>query len=248
MIYLLALLSFAATSAFAQFSSCPQHFPTAPPVITGPALRELCFDAFVVLHSGVSKTPVYSVEKLTPETLALAAGEPRTNRFFADARLPSAERATLEDYAYSGYDRGHMSPAGDMPNAQAMAQSFSLANMVPQAPENNRGVWAKSVELATRKYVQRAGHSVFVFTGPVYVNGATWVPPLPEARPAQTLGPNHVWVPTYLFKLVYDPTANRAWAYWVENTAAAKAGPPISYDELTKRLGVKLLGSLTPGA
>ncbi len=54
-----------------------------------------------------------------------------------------------------------MAPAGDMPTAQAMAQSFSLANMVPQASEHNRGVWAKSVEMATRNHVRRADGNVF---------------------------------------------------------------------------------------
>lgn len=66
------------------------------------------------------------------------------------------------------FDRGHMAPAGDMPTAQAMAQSFSLANMVPQAPENNRGLWAKAFECSTRRYVKRTGSTVYVFTGPVY--------------------------------------------------------------------------------
>lgn len=72
---------------------------------------------------------------------------------------------TLEDYKGSGWSRGHMAPAGNMPTAKAMAQSFSLANMVPQAAKHNGGVWAATVEQATRKYVAHAGGDVYVHTG-----------------------------------------------------------------------------------
>ena len=76
-----------------------------------------------------------------------------------------------------------------------MAQSFTLANMVPQAPEHNRGVWAKTVESATRKYASRATGNVYVITGPVYVPSITMSP---------GIGSSLVRVPKYLFKLVYD--------------------------------------------
>ncbi|MGS0756133.1 DNA/RNA non-specific endonuclease, partial [Roseateles sp. GG27B] len=108
------------------FADCLQLFAGAtPPVVTQrPTNRALCYDAFAILHSGESKTAVFVAEKLNKASVA-DADEKRTNRFFADARLRSAERATLEDYKRSGFDRGHMAPAGDMPTAQAMAQSFS---------------------------------------------------------------------------------------------------------------------------
>ncbi len=230
-------LGFAGESrATEDFSACPQFFANArpPPIAARPTNRALCYDAFAILHSGESKTPVFVAQKLNHASV-LDADEKRTNRFFADARLRSAERATLNDYKGSGYDRGHMAPAGDMPTAQAMAQSFSLANMVPQAPEHNRGVWARSVEQATRNYARHATGDVYVITGPVYV---------PSIAQSPAIGAGQVRVPRYLFKLVYDQNQNRAWAYWQENNDASRAARPISYAELVKRTGVDYLSSV----
>ncbi len=235
------LLALAATSvihAEENFAACPQFFAHGkPPVVAArPGNRALCYDAFAILHSGESKTPVFVAERLNAGAMS-DAHQKRSNKFFADARLPSAERATLEDYAGSGYDRGHMAPAGDMRSAQSMAQSFSLANMVPQAPEHNRGVWAKTVEEATRKYAGRASGDVFVITGPFFV---------PSIAQSQSIGPGRVHVPKYLYKLVYDQKKNRAWAYWQENDNATRGSAPISYAELMKRTGIQFLPGVTP--
>ena len=116
-----------------------------------PALRELCYEAFAVLHSGETKTPVYVAQRLNRKSIE-DADERRADKFFADARLPVAERAELEDYKRSGFSRGHMAPAGDMPTPTAMAQSFSLANMVPQNAQQTGGSWA-TIEQDTRRYV-----------------------------------------------------------------------------------------------
>ena len=131
------------------------------------ALRELCYAAFAVLHSGETKTPVYVAQRLNRKSLE-DAHERRADKFFADARLPAAERAELSDYKHSGYSRGHMAPAGDMATPTSMAQSFSLANMVPQNAQQNGGSWAR-IEQDTRKYVLRASGDVYVITGPVFV-------------------------------------------------------------------------------
>ncbi|EKZ98663.1 DNA/RNA non-specific endonuclease [Cupriavidus sp. HMR-1] len=228
----------AGAAGMADFSQCRQFFAhSAPPRVTVTSdlkLRPLCYDAFAVMHSGRSKTPVYVAERLSRSQLVDARDEKRTNQFFADARLPRAERAELDDYRGSGWDRGHLAPAGDQPTAQAMAQSFSLANMTPQAPKNNREAWS-SIESATRKYAMRAKGDVYVISGPVFSD-----------RP-QTIGAGRVWVPSYYFKLVYDPTTNRAWAHWIANTNEARPSKPISYHELVKRTGIEFLPGLMPG-
>ena len=241
-LFVLALALGAATRTHAteDFPACPQFFANGtPPIVEKhPMQRALCYDAFAILHSGESKTPVFVAQRLNRSSIA-DADEKRTNRYFQDARLRSAERATLDDYKGSGFDRGHMAPAGDMPTAQAMAQSFSLANMVPQAPGHNRGVWAKSVEAATRKYAARATGDVYVITGPVYV---------PSIADSPSIGRGQVRVPKYLFKLVYDEQKGKTWAYWQENSDSVMGLPQISYEELVKLTGISFLPSIKNAA
>ncbi len=216
------------------FSQCRKFFPeqrVLPVVPEKPQLRSLCFDAYAVLHSGETHTPVFAVERLTRAQLTDAKDEERTNHFYPEARLPMQDRAQLDDYKGSGFDRGHMAPAADMPTAQAMAQSFSLANMVPQAPENNRKTWA-GIEKDTRSYAKRAKRGIYVYSGPVF------------AGKPRSIGEGKVRVPSHLFKLVYDPDSGRAWAHWVENSDDAQAGRPISYAELVRRTGIEFLPGL----
>jgi endonuclease G len=230
------LTSFLSSTSFAlsgDFSACKTIFANStPPVMQVLDIkpRALCFSGFAVMHSGKSRTPLYVAERLNKKMLS-DAHKKRTDEFFADARLPRAERAELEDYRGSGYDRGHMAPAADMSTDESMAQCFSLANMVPQAPINNRKVWA-SIEKSTRRYIKRTSGDVYVITGPVF-----------DAK-SNTIGNNHVWVPKYLYKLVYDPSANKVWAHWIENSNDAQVDGRVSYQELVKRTGINFLPNL----
>ena len=210
-------------SAYALFEQCKELFPNQQ-IPTSPQVgRDLCFDGFAIYYSPQDKKPIYTIEKLHHKQF-LAPHPRRTNQFYEEARLPFAERAQLSDYRGSGYDRGHNAPAGDMHTDQSMAQSFSLANMMPQARQNNQGIWSKNVEEPTRQYIKRASGDVYVYTGSVGNSGS--------------IGSGRVTIPSHLFKLVYDPNKNLAWAYWIENTNEATMSPPISYGELVQKTGI----------
>ena len=221
---LLALVALCASlSALAAFEDCKDLFPAQQIPTTPQAGRDLCFDGFAIYYSPQDKKPIYTVEKLNKEQLS-APHPRRSNQFYEEARLPFAERSLLADYRGSGYDRGHNAPAGDMSNERSMAQSFSLANMMPQARQNNQGIWAKNVEEPTRAYVKRAAGDIYVYTGSTGSNGS--------------IGRSRVTIPSHLYKLVYDPSKNTAWGYWIENTNEARMTPPITYQELMEKTGI----------
>jgi len=202
------LLAFA-TVASANDACTNIHPGGQGPVLTNqklaPKTRYLCFDDFAVLHSGVTHTPLWSAEHLTRESLASAKGLTRTNRFYEEPSLPPGEGATLADYRHvQGVDRGHMSPAGDRSTEQSMAESFTLSNIVPQSSNLNRHLWSR-IESSVRYLTKKSGEA-YVVTGPLFIG-----------KQLQTIGTNKVFVPTQIFKVVYLPSQQLAFAIVVDN-------------------------------
>lgn len=221
-------------AALAQPSRCPQHFANgeAPEFINQKLAQKsvaLCFSAFAVMHSGLSRTPLWSAEQLTTARLAASKTMKRENNFHPEEQLPADHRAELRDYARSGYDRGHMSPSGDMPDAQAQYESFSLANMVPQNADNNQHLWA-AIENITRELARKRGQ-LFVVTGPIF-----------EGNAVQRLN-QRVLIPTHVFKAIYDPVSRTAGAYLAPN-APGGAYEIVSIAELERRSGLDLFPKL----
>jgi endonuclease G len=230
----LALALLAHGASFAS-PSCPQHYADGrSPEIRNEKLaratQELCYQSFGLMHSGQTRTPLWSAEHLTPSHLEAAQNLSRENSFHPEPQLPPSQRAELSDYARSGFDRGHMAPNGDMPDRTSQHQSFSLANMVPQDSDNNRHVWA-GIEQAVRKLAKREG-GLYVITGPAFLG-----------RELRKVG--NVFVPSHLYKVVYSPRQNAAAAYFVANEADARY-QTISVAELEGKLGINLLPALTP--
>ncbi|PYN88269.1 MAG: hypothetical protein DMD89_36105 [Candidatus Rokuibacteriota bacterium] len=88
----------------------------------------------------------------------------RVNAFRTDPRLPTDQNASCDDYAGSGFDRGHMVPRSDMNRSLvAMVNTFFLTNMSPppgeaqpSGPGRRRRAQAEDVDVGPSH--RRRGH------------------------------------------------------------------------------------------
>ena len=191
--------------------------------------QALCMDGFAVMYSGVSRTPLWSAEHLDRTRLQQAKQIDREDSFHEESKLPKSARASLSDYSGSGYDRGHLAPNANMANRSQQYDSFSLANIAPQSPRNNRYIW-RNIESATRYLTQQYGE-VYTITGVAFTDKKT-----------KQLA-NRVLVPSHFFKAVYIPATNQAGVYYAPNDESERIDV-ISIDELTTEIGIDVLPML----
>ncbi len=133
----------------------------------------------------------------------------RTNIFLVDPDI-STNSANADDYSGSGYDRGHLAPAGDMRWSEtAMAESFYYSNMSPQMPGFNRGKWS-SLEDKVRDWASEYG-KLYIVTGGILNEG------LPK------IGPNDVAVPQYFYKVLLDYDNKKAIGFLMKNESLSES-------------------------
>lgn len=99
--------------------------------------------------------------------------------------------ASWRNYKNSGYDRGHLCPAGDRNYSQnAYDETFLTSNISPQNHAFNSGIW-NTLEQKVR-YWARKYDGVFVVTGGVLKGDM------------KTIGNEHVAVPNQFYKIILD--------------------------------------------
>ena len=143
---------------------------------------------YTASYNSDRRVPNWVAWHLTPSRLT---GEAKRNgaAFHEDEDVPEPHAVNF-DYVRSGYDRGHMCPAGDNKwSAVAMDESFLFTNICPQAPSLNRGDW-NEIEQACRKWTKQYG-DLYIVCGPIFYKGKT-----------KTIGANKVAVPNAFFKVV----------------------------------------------
>lgn len=193
----------------------------------------------IINFDPMTRNPRFVVEFLNAKVLTKNLS--RTyNPFKADESLPKFLKIYPQDYIGSGYDRGHMAPAGNhLSSRESFEFTFLMTNMTPQLPEVNRQVW-KDLEISIRND-KDLFDSCWIVTCPVYG--------LPEDSFTINKVSQRIWVPTHLGKSILatkrvgSETRYTLQSYIIPNKADVKQDYKVyrvTTDELEERTGLDL--------
>lgn len=158
----------------------------------------------------------------------------RSNRFKEDPYVLT-DSAKPEEYYYSGFDRGHLVPAGDMKiSTDAMRESFYMSNISPQKSYFNRSIW-RSLEYRVRSWVRQKG-DLHVFTGPIF-----------SKKPEYIRGTS-IAIPSGFYKIILQETKSsfRAIAFYLPHQRINESIDQfvVTIDEIEKKSGIDFLSEL----
>ncbi len=187
--------------------------------------------AFILSYQEEYELASWVLHRLVKEA-AFGKAE-RSNEFLPDPLVESGSAVT-QDYSRTGYDRGHLCPAGDFKhNKELEDETFYMSNMSPQLPDFNRGIWS-DLENKVRSWVKKRSELIIV-TGPILKKG------LP------TIGRmNKISVPEKFYKIIYDPAKEEAIAFLIPNEGSIELVKSftISIDELEAMTGIDFFAKL----
>ena len=190
------------------------------------------YEGFSLSFNKKMHVPNWVVWELTGEEVA--GTYPRKDNFRGDDNV--AGSAEKWDYSYSGYDRGHMAPAGDLKwSKKAMDESFYMTNMCPQAKSLNTGAW-KRLEEKCRQWATIDG-AIIIVCGPVLTD------PINEY-----IGDSRVAVPQRFFKVILSPYVDepRGIGFIMPNSKVpgGMQAAAVSIDEVERVTGLDFFSSL----
>ena len=153
----------------------------------------------------------------------------RKRPYFIEDPKVVTKSADWRNYRGSGYDRGHLLPAGDRRfSEQAYNETFYTSNISPQDKYFNAGIWNR-LEQQVRYWCKINGE-LFVVTGGVLEDG------LPE------IGNEDVDVPRVYYKIVMKGSGDNAKVIAFLIPAKESQQPLedflVSVDEVEKRTGI----------
>jgi endonuclease G len=180
---------------------------------------------------------------------------PRSENFAPDQELPADwYRVKPSDYRGSGFDRGHLTNSKDRSRSpEDNLATFLMTNIIPQSPDNNRGVW-EQLESYCRQ-LANSGKELFIVAGSSGQGG------IGEKGLRSTIGNGKVVVPAVTWKviLVLDQPGSgiagvtkntRTIAVIIPNKQGIKDDPwqkyATSIEEVQKLTGYNFFSNIPP--
>ncbi|MDF0715263.1 DNA/RNA non-specific endonuclease [Muricauda sp. 334s03] len=153
----------------------------------------------------------------------------RERPYFIEDPQVSTKSADWRNYRGSGYDRGHLLPAGDRRfSEQAYNETFYTSNISPQDKYFNAGIWNR-LEQKVRYWCKKYGE-VMVVTGGVLENNLI------------EIGDEDVDVPHFFYKIVMRGNGDNAKvvAFLIPAKESQKALQSfvVSIDEIEEKTGI----------
>ena len=128
----------------------------------------------------------------------------KRSSFYTEKTLPNKYRSKNKDYTKSGYDRGHLANDASFDyDKKVVRKTYTMANIIPQAPKVNRYTWIKSEKLE-RKVAYNLGYAN-VLNGVLYSNTP------------QRIGKNKIAVPYAFWKMIYNDKENYKKCFYYKN-------------------------------
>ncbi|MBW1657206.1 DNA/RNA non-specific endonuclease [Flavobacterium quisquiliarum] len=131
--------------------------------------------------------------------------------FIEDPKVTTGS-ADWRNYKNSGYDKGHLCPAGDMEfSKNAYNDTFYTSNISPQKKEFNSGIWNR-LEQKTRYWAEKY-NDIYVVTGGIPKDSD------------KKIGTEKVAVPKYFYKIIVAKSGNehKTIAFLVPNEKSDKS-------------------------
>ena len=155
--------------------------------------------------------------------------------YFIEDREVKTKSADWRNYKNSGYDRGHLCPAGDRKfTYDAYHETFLTSNISPQEHSFNSGLW-NSLEQKVRYWAGRYD-DVYIITGGVLIDGL------------KTIGDERVSIPEEFYKIVFDKRGEdyRAIAFLMPNgkTSGSFYNYMVSIDDIEQKTGIDFFPNL----
>lgn len=159
----------------------------------------------------------------------------RKRPYFIEDPKVKTKSADWRNYKGSGYDRGHLCPAGDRRfSKQAYNETFYTSNISPQDSGFNAGVWNR-LEGQVRQWTKKYG-TMLVVTGGVLEQGL------------DEIGEEDVAVPKYFYKVLARGDADnlKLMGFLMPGVESKKSLDQfaVSIDEIEKMTGIDFFENL----